>query len=389
MQSGELNTLTAFVRLLRERGVRIPVDAATEFVLALDLLGMSDLYAAGRATLVRRFEDLATYDAAFLDFFADVDEQTSVGAPEPSTPPGSESTDEVPEDQTGDVTGEGGEAEEEDAEVGAASAIILLREKRFADCSEAELESIRELMHDLTLVPPRRRTRRYVSASRGQLDARRTFRAALRTGGDPVKRPRRVRAWTERRVVLMLDVSASMNPYSRALLMFAHVALRHHPDLEVFCFGTRLTRLTNALGRAHPDEAFAAVADVAYDRGAGTMIGASVQEFLKEYRSAKWARGAVIVFCSDGLETGDPTSLGMSMQRLRRLAHRIIWLNPLKEDARYEPLARGMAAALPAIDVLASGHNLRSLEELASLLASSFEPAGPGTLIANPAQRGG
>jgi uncharacterized protein with von Willebrand factor type A (vWA) domain len=158
-----------------------------------------------------------------------------------------------------------------------------------------------------------------------------------------------------------------MASYSRALLVFAHAALRADPRWEAYCFGTRLTRLTRVLKTSDPDDALEEAAAEVFDWDGGTRIGESLKRFLMT--QPEIARGSVVIICSDGLEVGDPTLLAQQMARLSRLAYRVIWLNPLKEDPAYEPLARGMAACLPYIDVFLSGHNLASLEELAGELA--------------------
>lgn len=179
---------------------------------------------------------------------------------------------------------------------------------------------------------------------------------------EPVWQGRRRR---QRRLVLLLDVSGSMADYSRALVLFAHAALRADARWEAFCFGTRLTRVTHALGRADTKEALRRAAEEVVDWNGGTRIGEAVAALI----STGIARGAVVVVCSDGLDVGDPEVLREQMARLSRLAYRVVWLNPLREDPAYEPLARGMAAALPHVDVFASGHNLASLEELGRELA--------------------
>jgi hypothetical protein len=169
----------------------------------------------------------------------------------------------------------------------------------------------------------------------------------------------------------MLDVSGSMADYSRALVLFAHAVVRVDPRCEVFCFGTRLTRLTRALASGGADEALAAAGALAPDRGAGTRIGESLKTFLDEHGHRGLARGAVVVVFSDGLEIGDAALLAEQTERLARLAHRLVWLNPLKGDPAYEPLTRGMRAALPHLDAFESGHNLESLEALAATLAAT------------------
>ena len=265
----------------------------------------------------------------------------------------------------------------EEVEVGMASPIELLREKSFAHCSDEELSQLAALMERSPAVRPLRRTRRVEAARRGAPDLRRTLRRSLRTGGDPVERAWRRRRVRPRRLVLLLDVSASMTDYARALLLYAHAAVRFDRRCEVFCFGTRLTRLTPALLAAEPDAALERAAVLAVDRDAGTRIGESLKAFLDEYGHRGLARGALVVICSDALEVGDPALLGEQAERLARLAWRVVWLDPLKGDPAYEPLTRGMRAALPHVSVLWSGHNLASLEELARLLTEDRAPARP------------
>ena len=253
-------------------------------------------------------------------------------------------------------------------DVSLASPIEALRRKSFADCTPGELAILARLMARLRLRAPARRTRRRRAAGSGEPDLRRTLRRAMRTGGEPIERAWRRRRVQPRRLLLVLDVSGSMSTYSRALTMFAHAALRTGPDWEAFAFGTRLTRMTRALANSDPDAAFAAAAEEATDWDGGTRIGASLKRLMDEHGRTRVVRGAVCVILSDGLEVGDPELLGAQMERLARLAHRVVWLNPLKGGDSYEPLARGMAAALPHIDVFQAGHNLQSLEEVAEVI---------------------
>jgi uncharacterized protein with von Willebrand factor type A (vWA) domain len=251
-----------------------------------------------------------------------------------------------------------------DRDAALASSLEVLREKSFAECSDEELEQLARLMRSLRLAVPPRRTRRRAPSRDGELDLRRTVRRALRTGGDPVRLARRQRRRQPRRLVLLLDVSGSMTAYSRALLVFAHATVRTDHRWEVFCFGTRLTRVTRALDAPTLDDALRNVATEVLDWEGGTRIGASLKTFLDGWGHSGLARGAVVVICSDGLDTGDSSLLREQMARLSRLAELVAWLNPLKADPRYEPVARGMATALPYVDVFASGHNLASLEAL-------------------------
>ncbi|MFM8944037.1 MAG: vWA domain-containing protein [Actinomycetota bacterium] len=199
---------------------------------------------------------------------------------------------------------------------------------------------------------------------------RATLRRSLRTEGEPFRRAWRARGTRARPIVLLLDVSGSMTPYARALLHFGYAAMAAGRRVEVFCFGTRLTRVTRSLAARDPDRAVRDIGALVEDWEGGTRIGESLRSLLDGWSQRAALRGAVVVLCSDGLERGEPDVLRSQMARLRRLAHRVVWANPLKGDPRYEPLARGMAAALPSIDVFLSGHNLESLEELTAAIGA-------------------
>jgi uncharacterized protein len=339
--SDSVGALAAFGRALRAEGLPVGTGRIASFSRAAALLSPGDLYWAGRATLVARRDQIPVYDRVFCAFFG--------GARASRAKPPRTSL-----------------AFEE--EVALASPVELLRRKNFADCSAEELAELAALMTQLRLVVPTRRSRRLAPARAGRPDLRRTLRRSFRTGGEPLERRFRARRRRRRRLVLVLDVSGSMADYSRALLVFAHVALRADRRWEAFCFGTRLTRLTQALAASRPDEALRRAADEVFDWNGGTRIGESLKLLLDEYGHRGLVRGAVVVLCSDGLEIGDPDLLAEQMARLSRLAHRVVWLNPLKGDPAYEPLARGMHAALPHVDVFAAGHNLASLEELGEQL---------------------
>jgi uncharacterized protein with von Willebrand factor type A (vWA) domain len=335
--------LTRFGRALREEGLGVGTGRIASFCRAAALLSPHDLYWAGRATLVARPREIPVYDRVFRSFFGEPEERAQVR-----------------------VVGKAPVAET--VETALASEIELLRTKSFASCSREELAQLGELMARIRLAVPTRHSRRRAPSRSGAPDLRRTLRRSFRTGGEPIERAWRERRRRRRRLVLILDVSGSMEDYSRALVMFAHAALRGDRRWEAFCFGTRLTRLTRPLAAAHPDEALRRAAAEVVDWGGGTRIGDSLKRFLDEYGHAGLARGALVVICSDGLDVGDPELLREQMARLSRLAHRVVWLNPLMEDPAYEPLARGMRAALPHVDVFASGHNLASLEELGERL---------------------
>jgi len=195
------------------------------------------------------------------------------------------------------------------------------------------------------------------------------IRRSLRTGGDPVDRPLRARKTVPRRLVLLCDVSGSMDSYARELLLFLHAAVGAGRGVEAFAFGTRLSRLTPDLATRDPVAALARCTAEVVDWGSGTRIGASLREFNEVYGRRGMSRGAIVVIASDGWEREDPTLVGREMARLARAAYAVVWVNPLKGNPDYQPLAGGMRAALPFVDRFLAGHNLRSLEELATILA--------------------
>ena len=264
------------------------------------------------------------------------------------------------------------EGEEGEELVGVlASGAEVLRAKSFDALTEAERQQAHATIRSLALRLPTRRSRRQRPSPYGRhFDLRRTLRASLRTQGEPFRRAWRQRRLRHRPLVLILDVSGSMSAYSRALLQFGYAALRAGRRVEVFCFGTRLTRLTRVLARSEPDRALREAAAAVVDWDGGTRIGASLKELLDRWSQHVAMRGAVVVLCSDGLERGDPEVLAAQVARLSRLAHRLVWVNPLKGSPRYQPLARGMAAALPHVDAFLAGHNLASLEALCEVLGT-------------------
>jgi uncharacterized protein with von Willebrand factor type A (vWA) domain len=272
----------------------------------------------------------------------------------------------VPESEPGDQN-----REDQQALLGlVASDASSLKSKSFAACTPQELLALRHIMKSLRLTPPRRRTRRTVRASSGRTpDLRRTVRETMRLHGEPTELYWRRRRLRLRPLVLILDVSGSMSDYSRALLQFAYSASRAPSKVEVFCFGTRLTRITRELDHRRPDEALDRAAKAVVDWEGGTRIGASLDSFVRDWARRGRCRGAIVVICSDGLDRGDPAVLASAMDRLSRLCHRIVWMNPHKGDsAGFRPSTLGMMVAAPHIDLLLSGHDLRSLEEFASVL---------------------
>jgi uncharacterized protein with von Willebrand factor type A (vWA) domain len=247
----------------------------------------------------------------------------------------------------------------------------VIRAKRFDALEPDELAALYALMTKLSLATPRRRTRRYERGRHGaRVDLRRTMRSSLRTGGEPIRLARRQRRVERRRIVLLCDISGSMEPYARAYLQFLTCAAGSGPRAEAFAFATRLTRLTRALRSRHPERAIAQAAQTAPDWSSGTRIGEALKTFNDRHGRRGMARGAVVVILSDGWERGDPTLVGREMERLSRLAYRIVWVNPRAAAAGFVPRAGGMAAALPHCDALVSGHSLAALDEVAEAIGA-------------------
>lgn len=357
----------AFVRTLRQAGLVVPIDASVAFVAALDHVDLAagdDVYWAGRATLVRRLEDVAAYDQLFAAFFA------SVPLPAPPRQVAQQITLAV-DDPDADMEGGRDVADASPTIQVRFSRAETLRHKDFAAYDDAELAEAWALMDRLAMVGAPRRSRRAVPTGRGRgrPDLRRTVRHALRTGGEPIRRAHTVPGERFRRVVLLVDVSGSMEAYARPLLRFVHAAVAARSRIEAFALGTRLTRLTRELRRRDPDEALRLAAAAVSDFAGGTRLGEGLARFNDEWGVRGMARGAVVVILSDGWDRGDPDELAEQLGRLKRVAHELIWVNPLKATPGYAPLARGMAAALPHLDAFVEGHSVASLEDLGRIIA--------------------
>lgn len=358
--------VVGFVRALRAAGIEVSADSTVLFARALAAVGVArraELYWAARATLVHRPEDVATFDRVFAACFDDV---SSGAAPEPAITPEVLLGLDLPGDDDGS-----GEAEALPVLQVRYSRAEVLRARDFATYTPAEHAEARRLMADVRLAGALRRSRRTRASrhSRGRPDLRATVRRSLRAGGEPVRRAFRRPATTPRRVVLLCDVSGSMEAYARALVRFLHVAVVARSRVEAFALGTRLTRITRELSSHDPDVAVAAAARRVVDWSGGTRLGDALRTFNDEWGVRGMARGAVVVIVSDGWDRGDPQLLAEQMARLARVAHRVVWVNPLKASEGYEPLAAGMAAALPYVDEFVEGHSLASLEVLAEVVA--------------------
>jgi uncharacterized protein with von Willebrand factor type A (vWA) domain len=395
----------AFGHALHAAGVPVSPERSARFTECIVLAApttVSEVYWLGRVTLVSARMQIPTYDAVFDRVFrgvlslADFRGSASPPAAQPPQPsPGSDRSladpanpaGGTPSPTTSATPGErrddSGEDEDEPALLAAASTEERLVTRNFATCTPEELALIRRLVEQLPLVPPQRLGRRSHRHPSGRdLDVRATLRRSHRTGGDPVHRVQRKRLKRPRRVVLIADVSGSMEPYARVYLHLMRGAVRAL-GAECFVFATRLTRLTRLLGGDNPDAAYARVAEAAQDWSGGTRIGAALSTFLAEHGRRGIARGAVVVIVSDGWETGDPEQLAEAMARLDRLAHHIVWVNPRSAAPAYLPLVRGMAAALPFVDTFVSGHSLGALQDVLRAIAAAttrHTPHGVKTL---------
>jgi uncharacterized protein with von Willebrand factor type A (vWA) domain len=359
--------VVTFGRVLREAGLEIGPGRVSDALRSLDVVDLArrdDVYFALRQTLVSRRDELAVFDRAFDAWFLRMAVHAPARAPSP------EPVLRVLEGSPGaGVDGEEPVEDDDVLELGV-SGQELLRDKDFSELSDEELLRLRELIGRIARTRPLRRSRRTRRDPLGEaLDVRGMIRRSLRTGGDPVVRPLRARKEVPRSLVLLCDVSGSMDSYARALLLFLHAAVGAGRGVEAFAFGTRLSRLTPDLATRDPMAALARCTEEVVDWGSGTRIGASLREFNEVYGRRGLSRGAIVVIVSDGWEREDPPLVGREMARVARAAYAVIWVNPLKGNPDYQPLAGGMRAALPFVDRFLAGHNLRSLEELATILA--------------------
>jgi uncharacterized protein with von Willebrand factor type A (vWA) domain len=360
----------AFTRVLRGAGLSVPISSAIAFGEAIACTGIDDrdtTYWAGRATLVQHPEDRELYDRAFAVFWehavagddgGDDDETVSVTL--------------VVDDDSGSEQHDSGDASDDPTLQLRFSATEVLRHKDFGDYTSDELDEARQMMTRLRLVgSPRRSLRLAAADSRTDTpDLRRTVRDAMRAGGEPIRRHFRAPSTRNRRLVLLLDVSGSMEPYARALIRFVHAAVAGRQKVEAFALGTRLTRLTRELSSRDPDGALRNAAERVVDYGGGTRLGDGLRAFNDEWGQRGMGRGAIVVILSDGWDRGDPGVLAEQMQRLHRMAHKVVWVNPLKVTPGYAPLARGMAAALPHVDAFVEGHSIEAMERLARVIST-------------------
>ena len=371
--------LVGFGRVLRAEGLEVGPGRLRDALHGLDAIDLTDrtqVYHALRCTLVSRHDDIAAFDAAFATFWEGAPRQPGARMVQMEAPPRI-----VPAHSAGGPAGDDGEDDESPPTAAVYSAAELLRQKDFADMTPAELRRVHRLIAPLAQAQPRRRSRRLAPArAAGVLDQRRTLRGSMRTHGVPVERAWRRPKLVPRKLIFLCDVSGSMEPYARAMVMFLQAMTAAGRRVEAFAFGTRLTRLTGELAGRDPQAALVRAGMAMPDWGGGTRIGESFAAYNRDYGRRALTRGAVVVIVSDGWERGDIALLDAELARLHRAAHLLVWVNPLKGHAGFEPLAGGMRTALQHVDVFIEGHNVAALEGLAEVLraVSDAAPAAGG-----------
>ncbi|MFZ0379449.1 MAG: VWA domain-containing protein [Solirubrobacteraceae bacterium] len=387
-----------FGRRLHDAGVPVTAERAAWFARALaavEPVSRRRLYWTARGVFVTDSTQARAFDAVFASVFgspspredatpAPEDASTEATGPDERPSRGEANTAESPPAGAATTTSQPSSEERAvDAPVPMlASDEEVLRSKRFDALSPNELALLYRLMTRMRIATPLRRTRRAERDRHGErIDLRRTLRGSLRTAGDPIHLARRRRRIVPRRLVLLCDISGSMEPYARAYLQFLTCA-GNRTSAEAFVFATRLTRLTRALSSRNPERAIQRAAAAAPDWSSGTRIGDALKAFNDQYGRRGMARGAVIVILSDGWERGDPALVAREMQRLRRVAHRIVWVNPRVSARGFEARAGGLVAALPHCDALVSGHTLEALGEVVDAIGAPYAIDLPAAALA-------
>ncbi len=378
MSDGHISAhLVGFVHLLRSMGIQVGSGQLIDLAQGLTFVSLTDreaLHDAARCTLITKPEDLPLFEAAFGFYFRPISgfDPAQMAIPIiriPQRPLRIPRKKPVAGENPGDDS-----SDTEEHKVGvtlAYTASETLRTRDFGSFSYDEVQQARVMMRQMRWRPAMRRTRRTQrTKQRGRVDMRRVIRDSLRFGGEPVhlayRRPRQ----RQRPLVVLCDISGSMDRYSRMLLQFVHTLNDGVGMVESFVFGTRLTRVTRLLRSKDVDDAVALVSKQVLDWSGGTRIGNTIREFNVKWSRRVMSRGPVVLIISDGWDRGDPTLLSKEMARLQRSCHRLIWLNPLLGNARYQPLTQGMQAALPYIDDFLPVHNLLSVEQLGQTLAT-------------------
>jgi len=358
--------LLAFTRALRAGGVPVTQDRAQEFVAAVWQLGLADprhVRTAGRATLCAGPDDLQRFDQVFEAFFNGRD-----GLPRsrPARPGTETAFTDLPLEDGVDETGD-----PDDVVRAFASTAEVLRHRDVAGLTPAEKHRLATLFATLRPRPPMRRTARHRAWHRGQVDASRTLRSSLRRHGEPSTIEWRRRAQRPRRVVLLVDVSGSMSSYADALLRLAHRLTQGIGNVETFTVGTRLTHVTRAMRIHDAERALVAAGETVPDWSGGTRLGETLRFFLDRWGQRGMARGSVVVVFSDGWERGDAALLREQMARLRRVAHRVVWVNPHRGKEGYQAVQQGVLAVLPYCHDFVAGHSLATYAELVEVIADA------------------
>ncbi|KJF17699.1 vWA domain-containing protein [Acidithrix ferrooxidans] len=362
--------VVGFGEHLRANEVLADPDSLSLFLRGMELVGIdtrAKVYEVARVTLVKRVEDLAKFDRAFAKFFDGgiFDDDSLFSEPQVHETLFIDiaSDEEDQSDETQDIP------EDENHVTLRFSAKEILSNKDFAKCTRVELVQLYAMMSMMRFSGSKQRSRRMIRDRRGGLlDLKGTVSKAISRYGEPIERVYKTNGKRFRRIVFILDISGSMDPYARALLRFVHASVLARSRIEVFTFSTRLTRITRELTWREPDQALNDVSKRVADFSGGTRLGETIGEFNNNYGVRGMARGANVVILSDGWDRGDPDHLGLEMARLHRVARKVIWVNPLKAHEGYAPLARGMAAALPYVDVFVEGHSLNALANLVRVL---------------------
>jgi uncharacterized protein with von Willebrand factor type A (vWA) domain len=375
-----LDNLLAFGRILRREGIDVHPGRVLDVVEALghvSLAARDEVYHACRALLVHRHEQLVIFDRVFEAFwrrYRHPDGRIDAPLDEPRTAP--DAIDVVlalEEASDADADSEGNEpAPERGVKIWSDQGGVA--DKDFAALTPDEIVEAREALSRLVWNPGMRRTRRWIRGRGARIDLRRAIAASLRSGGDVVTLPTRTRRLRPRPLVLLCDVSGSMERYSRMLLHFAHALTSRHRRVEAFLFSTQLTRITRQLCARRPDEAIAAVSRSVPDWSGGTRIGGALKEFHRRWGRRVLNGGPVVLLVSDGWDRGDPEVLGAQIARLQRRCYRLVWLNPLIGTAGYSPLTRGLEAALPYVDDFLPARTLTNLADLATHLNALASP---------------
>ncbi|MGL5819954.1 MAG: vWA domain-containing protein [Phycicoccus sp.] len=356
--------LLGFARTLRAAGVHVTADRERTYLEAVAAVGLGNehaVYHAGRATLCASPADLERYDHVFVAWFSGVRAGTKPREPLVRDVTRASLSD--------DGHGAGADSAGSDAVRAQASSTEVLRHRDVASLDRHERERLAALFAALRPRAPQRRAHRPVAARRGAVDARRTLRATLRRMGEPGDIARYRRSTRSRRVVLLVDVSGSMSAYADALVRLAHAYCRSGVPTEAFTLGTRLTHVTRPLRQPDPDRAIVAAGEAVPDWSGGTRLAEGLRAFLDRWGRRGMARGAVVVVFSDGWERDDVAALGEQMRRLRAVAHRVVWVNPHRGKAGYEPVQGGIMAVLPHVDDFVAGHSMAAFEELTEVVA--------------------